>query len=242
MPSTDHGRPIWPPVRASLAGVAIAGALLLVPGGLVEGGTWLWPRGLAFLAAYGAINVVGNIALAVWRPAHFQVRQQGVVASREKKQPRIDAVGTVLLLIFTAGWTAFTPVDVFHLHLLPAPPAWLADLGGLAVAVGLALTPLAVWENRFATPNVQDQTCAGQQVVQTGVYRLVRHPIYLGNLLLFAGAALWLGSTAACLATSVHLLATLGRIMVEEKDLRAHLSDYGAYARRVRGRLIPFVI
>ena len=147
-----------------------------------------------------------------------------------------------MTLAFAAAWVAFVPIDVFHLHLLPAPRPLAAWTGGFVAMIGAALTPVAVWENRFAAPNVQDQIAQGQRIVDTGVHRLVRHPIYLGNLLLFAGAALWLGSTAACLATSVHLLATLGRIMVEEKDLRARLSDYGAYARRVRGRLIPFVI
>ncbi len=242
MRSTDHGRAIWLALRASLSGLTILSMALLVPAGLVVGGTWLWPRGLAFLAAYGAINAVGNIVLAIWRPAHFRVRQQSVVASREKRQPLIDAAGTAMLVIFTVGWMVFIPVDVFLLHLLPAPPAWLTGLGGVAVVIGAALTPLAVWENRFATPNVQDQTGDSQHVVDTGVYHFVRHPIYLGNLLLFVGAALWLGSMAACLATGVHFIATLGRIMIEEKDLRTRLPSYGAYARRVRGSLIPFVI
>ena len=91
------------PVKASLPVAAVLGALLLVPAGLVEGGTWLWPRGLAFLAACGAIGLAGNLALATWRPEHFEVRRQGVVASREKRQPRIDAVGAVLLSPFAAA-------------------------------------------------------------------------------------------------------------------------------------------
>jgi protein-S-isoprenylcysteine O-methyltransferase Ste14 len=109
--------------------------------------------------------------------------------------------------------------------------------------LGAALTPIAVWENRFATPNVQDQTSQGQAIVETGVYRLVRHPIYLGNLLLSGGAPLWLGSYAgAYVGLGVVLVMTVGRIVIEERDLRARLPDYGAYARRVRARLIPFVL
>ena len=56
------------------------------------------------------------------------------------------------------------------------------------------------------------------------------------------GAALWLGSLAATLATGVHLAATLARIAIEEDFLRKQLPEYGAYARRVRARLIPFVL
>lgn len=100
-----------------------------------------------------------------------------------------------------------------------------------------------MWENRFATPNVQDQTGRGQQVVDTGVYGLVRHPIYLGYALLIGGEALWLGSvTAALIGVGVYLASTGWRIMIEERDLRARLPAYAAYARRVRGRLIPFVL
>jgi len=90
---------------------------------------------------------------------------------------------------------------------------------------------------------VQDQTSQGQAIVETGVYRLVRHPIYLGNLLLSGGAPLWLGSYAgALIGVAVLSVMTVGRIVIEERDLRARLPAYKDYASRVRARLIPFVI
>lgn len=235
-------RPIGQALRSALLAMTPVAALLLVPAGLIPGGSWLWPRGLAFIGAYGAVQIVGNIALAIYRPAHFRVRQQGVVAARGKGQPLIDAVGSAALLAFGAAWLVFIPLDVFRLHLLPAPSPWISIAGGLTAVLGAALTPIAVWENRFATPNVQDQTGAGQHIVDTGVYRLVRHPIYLGNLLLPAGAALWLGSYAAVVGVGVVLLATMARIWLEERQLRTQFPEYADYARRVRGGLIPFVI
>ena len=84
---TSGARPIWPAVRAGLMGVPILSALLLIPAGLVPGGTWFWPHGLAFVAAYVAVNTLGNLALAVWRPAHFEVRQQSVVAAQISSSP-----------------------------------------------------------------------------------------------------------------------------------------------------------
>jgi protein-S-isoprenylcysteine O-methyltransferase Ste14 len=235
-------RPIGVALRSALLGVAIIASPLLVPAGLLPGGSWLWGRGLALVGAYGSVGIIGNVVLAIHRPAHFMVRQQGVVAARGKGQPLIDAVGSAGLLAFGAAWLAFIPFDVFRLHLLPAPSLWVSTVGGLAAVLGAALTPIAVWENRFATPNVQDQTSQGQAIVETGVYRLVRHPIYLGNLLLPGGAALWLGSYAAFLAVGVVLVMTVGRIIIEERDLRTRLPSYEGYARRVRGRLIPFVL
>jgi protein-S-isoprenylcysteine O-methyltransferase Ste14 len=223
-------------------GGALIALLLLVPASLLHGGVWLWPRGLWFVVVLCTIQGVGNVTLAIWRPAHFLVRQQSVVASREKRQPLADAIGSAGLLAFGAAWLVFIPIDVFRLHLLPAPSAVLSLAGGAAVVAGVALTPLAVWENRFATPNVQDQSSQDQRIVDTGVYGLARHPIYLGNLLWSGGAALWLGSTAGFLGVAVLLLATVGRIVIEERDLRARLPAYGDYARRVPGRLIPFLL
>ena len=181
MARKDGARPIGAALRASLTGVAIVAVLLLIPAGLLPGGTWVWPNALAFLAAYGGVNGAGNLALAIWRPAHFRTRQQSVVAPRERRQPWLDAVGTVALLVVVAAWVAFIPLDVFRLHLLPSPDRWATLAGAVAVVVGCALTPLAAWENRFATPNVQDQSGDGQRIVTSGVYAWVRHPIYLGK-------------------------------------------------------------
>lgn len=232
--------PVGEALGAALRNTAVGAVLLLAPAAAL--GTWVWPAGIAFVIANAAIQLAGNLALAIRRPAHFRIRQQNVVAARDRGQPRIDAVGSAILVGFGIAWMAFIPLDVLRLHLLPGPP-WLAWFGALAAALGSAVTTLAVWENRFATPNVQDQSAGGQRVVDTGVYGLVRHPIYLGYALSIGGQALWLGSSAAALiGVGVYLAATLGRIRIEERDLRTRLPAYDAYARRVRGRLIPFLM
>jgi protein-S-isoprenylcysteine O-methyltransferase Ste14 len=214
---------------AALRADLIFAVLLLVPAGLAPGGTWLWIRGLWFVGLYGVITVAGNVALASLKPEHFQVRQQSVVASKEKRQPWLDAVGAAGLVAFGFAWVVFMPLDVFWLRLLPPPAFWISIAGGVCAVVGVALTPLAVWENRFATPNVQDQSGQGQRVVDTGVYSLIRHPIYAGNLLLAAGAPLWLGSyAAAAIGAGVLLVMTVGRIAIEEAHLRASLPGYDA--------------
>jgi protein-S-isoprenylcysteine O-methyltransferase Ste14 len=236
------GSPIVDGLRATLPAVLMMAVLLLAPAAWLRGGAWLWPRGLAFVGVYGAIMLAGNLALSCFRPAHLSVRRQGVVAKPERKQPRIDAVGSAALIGFALAWLVFVPVDVFALRLLPAPAAAVSWVGGLCVVVGAALTPMAVWENRFAAPNVQDQAAQGQRVIDTGVYGRIRHPIYAGNLLLFGGAALWLGSYAAFAGLGVLLVATAGRILIEEAYLRANVRGYAEYAERVRSRLIPYIL
>jgi len=195
-----------------------------------------------FVGLYGAILLASNVALAVYRPRSFKVRQQGVVAARDRKQPLIDAVGSALFVAYYLGWLLFIPLDVFFLRLLPAPGAAVSAVGGLCALAGATLTHLAVWENEFATPNVQDQTGRGQRVIDTGVYGVIRHPIYAANLLLYGGAALWLGSYAAFIGLALLLAGTVFRITIEEGHLRANLPGYADYARRVRGRIIPFVL
>src|ERR1700722_12611255 len=227
---------------AGLAAVLPIAVILLGSAALAAGGTLVGERALWFLAAYGAIAVIGNVALPTLRPDNFRVRQQGVVAEKAKKQPLIDAVGTVIFLTYASAWLVFIPLDVFWLHLLPRPSTAISAAGGAAAAFGLALSYVAIWENRFAAPNVQDQAGRGQHVVDTGVYALVRHPIYAGHLLVFCGAALFLGSYAALIGTAGLALATVGRIRVEEGLLHANLPGYADYERRVRARVIPFIL
>jgi protein-S-isoprenylcysteine O-methyltransferase Ste14 len=134
------------------------------------------------------------------------------------------------------------PLDVFRLHLLPAPGAAAMAAGGVSALIGVALINLAVWQNRFATPNLQDQSAQGQKVIDSGIYSLIRHPIYSGNFWLFGGLSVWLGSYAALGGLVVLLVATVARISMEETYLRANLPGYVDYARRVTGRLIPYVL
>jgi protein-S-isoprenylcysteine O-methyltransferase Ste14 len=217
-------------------------AALLIPAGLTPGGGWIWPRAWIFLAVFGGLVTLGTVAMAAFRPASFRVRRQGLVARREQKQPWLDAVGSVIYVGFVLGWIAFIPVDVFTLKLLPPPSALAPDLGLAICAAGVIVGQLAVAQNQFAAPTIHDQSGDGQRVIDTGLYGLVRHPLYAGNLLVFGGMALWLGSTAALAGVAVMLAFTFARIGIEESYLRAHVAGYDAYAARVRGRLIPFLL
>jgi protein-S-isoprenylcysteine O-methyltransferase Ste14 len=226
-------------VLSALPYLAALSAVLLGTPGLVDG-VWVWPRAWTFLAVYGGATALASGLLAALRPASFDVRQQGIVAPARKQQPLVDALGAVLFAGFMLGWLAFIPVDVFHLKLLPAPPMAVRAAGMVGVIAGICVTHIAIAQNRFAAPTIHDQSAERQQVIQTGLYGVVRHPFYAGGLLVYAGAPLWLGSYAGALADLGFLGLTLARIMlIEEPYLRRHLPDYAAYARRVRSMLIP---
>lgn len=218
----------------------VAGDLLVTAGAV--GGAWAWPAALAFVAVYGGVSMAASGLLAVKRPASFRARQQRWVAGAEKRQPLIDALGLMFYMAFFLGWFAFLPLDVFRLHLLPEPPAAVEALGLIAVVMGLAVVYTAIAQNRFAAPTIHDQSGEGQTVIDTGLYGVVRHPFYAGMLVTYVGTALWLGSYAGAIAAGGFLVLTLARIVIEERWLREHLPAYAAYARRVRSRLIPYLL
>lgn len=218
--------------------LALYAAALLIPAGLVPGGTWHWPRGLMFLGLYGVALELFVVILAAAAPASLAAR---LSAPASKRQPTADRIATAFLVLSTLAWFVFVPIDVFHLKLLP-PPSLEVSLGGAALALaGYAIITAAIYQNSFAIPIVEDQSDRAQVLVDTGLYALVRHPMYLGILLFHAGVALWLESYASLLTLVVILLALLARIVAEETTLRDTLPAYGTYVTGVPYRLVPLV-
>jgi protein-S-isoprenylcysteine O-methyltransferase Ste14 len=107
----------------------------------------------------------------------------------------------------------------------------------------IALCMVLVWRvfrhNSFAAPQVRIQAERGQQVVTSGPYRIVRHPMYAAALLYFLGLPLLLGSWWGLLAVPFFTVAFGARAVGEERMLRQELPGYDDYARRVRFRLVP---
>jgi protein-S-isoprenylcysteine O-methyltransferase Ste14 len=121
----------------------------------------------------------------------------------------------------------------------------LPPLISLAAGLGIFLGGVAiiVWTfrvNSFAVTVVKDQEERAQQVIETGPYALVRHPMYMGALAFFAGLGLMLGSTvAALLALPMFVAAFTPRMVVEEAVLGRDLIGYAEYQSKVRARIVP---
>lgn len=228
-------------IKALLAGflqLALYAVALLLPAGLVPGGTWYWPRALLFLGLYAIALGASVVAMGLIAPASLAARLRAPISNQ---QPRADRVATAFLVFATLGWLAFVPVDVFALHLFPPPPSDVSVGGAVLAFAGFAITIATIYQNAFAIPIVEDQSSRAQVLVQTGLYALVRHPMYLGILVFHAGIALWLGSYASLLTLLVLLLALVFRIRVEEQTLQGTLPEYNGYMNRVPTRLIPGV-
>ena len=111
---------------------------------------------------------------------------------------------------------------------------------GYALALsGSALTQAAMTVNRFYAPVVRIQKERGHKVVDSGPYRMVRHPGNMGNLILNVGAPLMLASDWAWIPAGVCIVLTIVRTMLEDRTLRLELPGYTVFAERTRDRLIP---
>lgn len=120
-----------------------------------------------------------------------------------------------------------------------AAPAWVVIGGDVLVALGMLIIFLVFRENTFTASTVQ--VAAGQKVVSTGPYALVRHPMYVGGLVFVLGVPLALGSWWGLLTFIPLTLVIFWRLLDEERYLVKNLSGYGEYRNKVKYRLIPFV-
>jgi protein-S-isoprenylcysteine O-methyltransferase Ste14 len=159
----------------------------------------------------------------------------------QQGQPPADKLIVSLFLVMFVGSIVFIPLDVFRFHLLGKPGTLVSSVGLIFVVAGWWIITLALQENAVAAPVVKHQAERQQRVIDTGVYGLVRHPMYAGGILLLIGMPLWLESTAAALLASVPSGTLAVRILVEEEFLRRELKGYETYTERTRYRLIPFL-
>jgi protein-S-isoprenylcysteine O-methyltransferase Ste14 len=213
--------------------MAIFGGCLLLPAP-----TWQWRRAWVFLGVILVASVATLLTVFRGQPGLLDERFKPPL---QKGQPLADKVVLLLFLAAFHGLLVFIPLDVFRLHLLGGPGPLGASLGLALVLAGWLVVALAFRENAFAAPVVRHQAERRHAVVDTGVYGVVRHPLYAGAMLLLAGIPLWLTSWAACLLASVPAGLLLARIAVEERFLRRELPGYEAYMARVRYRLVPYL-
>jgi protein-S-isoprenylcysteine O-methyltransferase Ste14 len=126
-----------------------------------------------------------------------------------------------------------------HRFAWSAVPLWATLAGNVLVAIGFLIIFLVYKENAFASATIE--VYPEQKVISTGLYGLVRHPMYMGGLFLFVGMCLALGSWWNFLVFLLMAPALIWRIFDEEKLLAKELPGYLGYQNKVRRRLIPFV-
>lgn len=207
-------------------GAVLMGALLFA-----TAGTFRYVNGWLFLAGLIVPMVVAVLVLFRKDPAFLARRMQ--MREREPAQRRYLALAVPLYVVslavpgldFRFGWSQL-PLWVSFAALVPM-------LGGYAMFVAV------MNQNRYASRVVEIQE--GQKLIDTGLYAVVRHPMYLSMVVLYLSAGLVLGSYWALLPMTAFLSTLVIRIRNEEQVLLGGLPGYADYVKRVRYRLIPLV-
>jgi protein-S-isoprenylcysteine O-methyltransferase Ste14 len=219
--------------RRSLGALAIFaivfGVMLFAPAG-----TLAWVRGWLFWAVFNLCSLVLSLLVLKNDPALMARRLKGgPTAERETSQKQIQSVTAVLVV-------ALFVVPAIDHRFGWSQVSWtVAILGELLVIIGFWMIHLTFKANSYASATVE--TSVGQTVISTGVYGVVRHPMYAGAAVMFIGAPLALGSWWGLIPGLLLLPALAWRLTDEEAFLVRNLPGYEDYRRKVRWRLLPFV-
>lgn len=212
-------------------------AMLAVFAALLFGaaGTWRWPSGWTFLALFAVLTLAVSLWLAKADPGLLEERMKSPV---QRDQKPWDRVFLALLAVVYLGWLALIGLDARRMGWSHVPVA-VQIAGAILIVVSFAGIARVYRENSFAAPVIKMQAERHQTVISTGPYAVVRHPMYAFGLLQFAGMPLMLGSWWGLAAVPPIVAALVFRTLGEERMLKAELSGYEAYARRVRWRYAP---
>jgi protein-S-isoprenylcysteine O-methyltransferase Ste14 len=216
-------------IRSGVLGTLALGAMVFIPAGTLD----YW-QGWAYSATSVSASALYTIYLVKYDPALLQRRRQA--GPSHEKEP---AQKIIVLFIFAAFvmLIALPPLD-YRFGWSPVP-WYVSIIGDALVVLSFYFFYLVAKVNTYAAANVRVEK--GQRVIDTGVYGIVRHPMYFGALFLVVGTPLALGSWWTLLLTPGFTLLLYFRIASEEKVLMRDLAGYAEYRRKVRYRLIPFV-
>lgn len=206
--------------------VAMAGMVFLAAGTL-----HYW-QGWAFLACYFAASIVISLDLAQRDPALLARRMRGgPLAEKEPAQK-------LIMTFASAGFVALLLVPgLDHRFGWSHMPAAGAIAGNLILLLGWAGIFRVFRENSFTSSTIE--LAADQRVISTGPYAIVRHPMYVGAMLMFLGIPVALGSWWGVLVVLLVLPAMIWRLVNEERFLASNLPGYVAYQEQVHYRLLP---
>lgn len=209
-----------------LLGVAMVGALIFLPAGTLDFPAGWLLMGILFVPMFGA-----GLVMMAKNPALLRSRLKAKEARGEQ-----GVVVKLSGLMFLCGF-ALAGLD-FRFGWLPLP--WGVSLGSaILFLVAYLLYAEVLRENTWLSRTIEVQE--GQTVVDTGLYGIVRHPMYSVTLLLFLSMPLVLGSLIALPVFLCYPAIIARRIRDEEVFLEAELKGYTEYKKKVKYRLIPFI-
>ena len=207
-------------------GMAIIALLLFLPAG-----TWAYYGAWRFVALLFIPMMIIGVLMLIFSPELLSRRLQA-------KEERTTQQGVVRFsaLIFILGFV----VAGFDFRFgWSAMPTWAIHTASLLFILGYALYAEVMRQNVWLSRNITVE--AGQEVITTGLYGTVRHPMYSATVIMFLAIPFILGSLWAVIPFLCYIPIIVIRILDEEKLLRKELKGYTDYCSTVRWRLVPLI-
>lgn len=218
------GREAW--VRSAV-GLLVLGLVLFVPAGSLR----FWQAWV-----YGFVFVSGSIAMSVY----FLKRDPKLIERRMRAGPAAEQEPTqkIIMTIILIEFLLLLVVPGFdHRWHWSAVPARLVFAANAGIALSFCMFFVVLKQNSFAASTIRVE--ANQPVISTGVYAIVRHPLYSAALPLLICTPVALGSYWGLLVALAAIPVLAWRLLDEERFLRENLPGYADYCRATRFRLIP---
>jgi protein-S-isoprenylcysteine O-methyltransferase Ste14 len=209
-----------------MSGLILVGLLLFLPAG-----TFAYPQGWLLI---GILFVPMFIAgLIMMKKSPELLRKRLNVKEEQAEQKTVIALSGLMFLAsfiiaglnFRFGWIRL--------------PLWVSYAAALLFLAGYVLYAEVLRENVWLSRTVEVQE--NQKVIDTGLYGIVRHPMYMSTLILFLAMPLVLGSVISFVIMLLYIPIIAKRIRNEEQVLENGLEGYAEYRKRVRYKVIPFV-
>jgi len=208
------------------AGLVIVGLLLFLPAG-----TFRYPQGWLLLDILFAPMFIAGLIMMKMNPELLRKRLNAKEKETEQKEVILFS-GIMFLAAFIFAALSFR----FGWLMLPFPVSIIASIVFLAA---YALYAEVLRENTYLSRTIEVQE--DQKVIDTGLYGVVRHPMYTATVFLFLAMPLVLGSVISFVIMLCYIPIIVKRIRNEEQVLTKDLNGYEAYKKKVKYRLIPFI-
>ncbi len=216
-------------VGSSVIGLVMFGFLLFLPAGTFD----YW-QAWVFIAVFTISTTTLSIYLLVTNPAVLQRRMRAGPTAETRTVQKLASSGLF------ASFAAVMVLSALDHRFGWSPVSTTVSLAGdVLVVAGLGIGSLVVVQNSYAAANITVEK--DQEVVATGLYGLVRHPMYMGALITILGLPLALGSYWGLVVLIPVASVFVVRVFDEEKALRQELAGYPDYTHQVHYRLVPYV-
>lgn len=207
-------------------GVVTVGVLIFLPAGtLAFWNGWLL-MGILFIPMF-----IAGVVLMSASPKLLKSRLKA-----KESEPEQRAVIALSGIMFLVGFILSGLNFRFSWFVLPT---WVVGIAVILFLIAYALYAEVLRENSYLSRTIEVQE--GQKIVDTGLYSIVRHPMYSVTMVLFLAMPLVLGSPPSFLIFLVYPLILVKRIRNEEQVLEEQLAGYRTYMQKVKYRLLPFI-